>query len=301
MTASAQAPTVSEANRERAAAEYDRAVHAFERRDFHEAARRFLAADELAPNSDSLLNAIVSARHAREPLLLAEAAERGVSRENVVPSLARNARAALEEADRQLARVVIACRPEPCEIDVDGARVSPGRVRLLPGSHVVGARAPTGERSTQVLDLAAGEARELSLETLASPSVEAVPPAPAAAVERPAAPSSRPPPPAPEPAFAEPLFYAGLGTTVALAAATTWSGIDALHARSELPGTQEDNDAVMARAHRTDALLAGTVLIGAATAYVEIRFLWGKRREQRVALSANVVPAGAGVWIQGSH
>jgi hypothetical protein len=65
-----------------------------------------------------------------------------------------------------------------------------------------------------------------------------------------------------------PVVYAGIGVTLALAAATTWSGIDTLHAKNRLPGTQSDNDAVMARAHRTDALLIGTVLAGVATATI---------------------------------
>jgi hypothetical protein len=53
-----------------------------------------------------------------------------------------------------------------------------------------------------------------------------------------------------------------------LAGITTWSGVDTLKAKGRLPGTESDNDAVMSRAHRTDALLIGTVLAGAATATI---------------------------------
>jgi hypothetical protein len=66
------------------------------------------------------------------------------------------------------------------------------------------------------------------------------------------------------------FVYVGAGVTTALAALTAWSGIDTLLAKNRLPGTQSDNDTVRARAHRTDALLIGTVLAGAATTTVAL-------------------------------
>ncbi|HEY3495581.1 MAG TPA: hypothetical protein VGK73_12880, partial [Polyangiaceae bacterium] len=243
------------------------------------------------------------ARRARDPLLLAQAGERGRTREKA-PALARRSQAALEEAERELARVALSCAPSPCEIEVDGAPVKPGRLRLLPGRHVIGAKAEGGARTTQELELAAGAERELRLEVLPVA-------APARAPEREATkgvaassqPSTVPAGAAPreQPSFAKPLFYAGLGTTAALAAITTWSGIDTLNARSRLPGTQADNDAVRARARRTDALLVGTVLVGAATAYVGIRFLTGERSRSEVAISAGFGPDGGAIWLRGTQ
>ena len=52
------------------------------------------------------------------------------------------------------------------------------------------------------------------------------------------------------------VFYTGVGVTAVLTSLTVWSGIDTLNAKAQLPGTQADNDRVMAKANRTDAFLA---------------------------------------------
>lgn len=67
------------------------------------------------------------------------------------------------------------------------------------------------------------------------------------------------------------VFYAGVGVTAVLTSLTVWSGIDALNAKARLPGTQADNDRVMAKAHRTDAFLVTTLLAAGATAYIGLK------------------------------
>jgi hypothetical protein len=88
---------------------------------------------------------------------------------------------------------------------------------------------------------------------------------------------------------------------VALAAATTWSGIDTLKAEDRLPGTQSDNDAVMARAHRTDALLIGTVVVGAATAAVGLVWTDWDGPGSEVALRGSLGERGALLYVTAVH
>ena len=93
------------------------------------------------------------------------------------------------------------------------------------------------------------------------------------------------------------IFYAGVGATLVLTGVTVWSGIDTLDARARLPGTAHDNQNVMARAHRTDALLAATLVTAGATAYVGLRLVaWSPRSEVKVSAS----PQGAAISLRGA-
>jgi hypothetical protein len=95
-----------------------------------------------------------------------------------------------------------------------------------------------------------------------------------------------------------PVFYAGVATTAVLVGLTIWSGLDTLSAKSRLPGTLEETEAVRARAHRTDALLAGSVLAGAMTTYVGLR--WFRGLPTRPAPAATVDRRGAMLLVNGS-
>ena len=107
---------------------------------------------------------------------------------------------------------------------------------------------------------------------------------------------------APDPAahaWARPVFYTGVGVTAVLTGLTIWSGVDALVARGNLPGTQGQIDSVEARAHRTDALLLGTVVAAAGTAYVGLRWVkWGGDSKP-VEVAAQVTPTRALVAVGG--
>jgi hypothetical protein len=96
------------------------------------------------------------------------------------------------------------------------------------------------------------------------------------------------------------IFYAGVAGTAVLTGVTIWSGIDALEARGDLTGRQTQNDSVVARARRTDLLLAGTIVLAAATAYVGFaRIDWSGEREP-VALGGLLSAQGAVVTARGS-
>jgi hypothetical protein len=98
-----------------------------------------------------------------------------------------------------------------------------------------------------------------------------------------------------------PVVYVGAGITLALAAATAWSGIDTLKAKNRLPGTQSDNDDVMARAHRTDALLIGTVLAGVATTTVGLVWTDWDGAGSEVALRGSLGERGALLTVRATH
>jgi hypothetical protein len=95
------------------------------------------------------------------------------------------------------------------------------------------------------------------------------------------------------------VFFAGAGATALLGGLTIWSGVDTLAARNRLPGTQADNDAVMARAHRTDALLVGTLVVGALTAVAGLRWVDWSERPESVAIRANLGTESATLYVAG--
>jgi hypothetical protein len=226
--------------RERAATEYDRGVHAYDRGDYPVAAEAFLAADTLVPNDDALANAIAAARRAHDKRLLEETGTRGLLREHAAPELGELARAALVEA------------------------------ASIPDSFQAAA----------------------STRSAPTPAATATPTLPTKA-------------PAPPPVTTErdrshgwspAVFYAGAGVTLVLTSVIVWSGIDTLHAYHRLPGTQQDNDEVKAREHRTDALLAATLVAAGATAFIGLRLVaWSPRTE----LATSVSPRAAALTLRG--
>ena len=74
---------------------------------------------------------------------------------------------------------------------------------------------------------------------------------------------------------------------------TIRSGIHTLAARNRLPGTTEDNDEVMARAHRTDALLVGSVLVGGLTTYAGLRWVAWSGSQSEASVEPRLGPNSA--------
>src|SRR4030095_10408356 len=89
---------------QQAAAAFDAGVAAFEREQFVLAARQFLRADELVPNTDALYNAITAGQRGNDDELVATAAERASSRDASAPELAARARATLSAVEPRVAR-----------------------------------------------------------------------------------------------------------------------------------------------------------------------------------------------------
>ena len=271
--AAQQADVVPGANRQRAAELYDRAVRLYEQAKYAEAARAFYDADALSPSSDALASAMAAARLANDHLLVAQAAQRAIGREQLDAKLAGDARAALSEAEVHLARVDLQCRPTPCELSVESRPVTTGRQYLLPGTHLfVASYGSNPRRVEQQATLAAGSLYTITL----------APPAEAAAVSgRDATRRAQPSPAAASKPYddrpkraAKPLpawtFFSGAAVSALLGGVSIWSGIDALSDvdRFKSSRTSSDRATALAAIHRTDLLLAGTVLMAGATIFI---------------------------------
>jgi hypothetical protein len=274
--------------RKEAGRAFDEGVAAFDRAAYADAARAFLRADGLAPSRDALQNALTAARRANEHMLVVSAAERALAREATEPKLAISARQALAEAAQHLAKVDLKCEPLPCDLSIDGQPVEAGQRYLLPGTHSLSAKAEqaTADKS---LTFAAGTAYTVLLH-----------PAKPGEKERPAEVKSKKveaPPQKDEATKRKPLpvgfFYAGVGVTLVLAGITTWSGLDALSAKNDLPAepTKKQVTDVRNKTTRTDIFLAATVLVGGLTTYAGIALVdfGGKKEKAQLVLGPSSV------------
>ena len=256
-----------------AAQSFDEGVRAYERAAYEQAARAFMRADELAPADVALGNALQAGRRAGSWLLVVEAAERAISREATSPDLATKGRRALAEASAHLAKLELDCEPAPCSLRMDAAPAKRDALFVLPGTHVLEASGAGSAASEQRVSFAAGAAYRVLLHLTrpgdapkqSSVTSEKTRAAPGEGngkpdVRRDARPL--------HPAF----FYAAAGVTVALVGVTTWSGLDALSAKNDLPDrpTKAEVASVQSKVRRTDFLVAGSALAAAATAYIGI-------------------------------
>ncbi len=276
----------SAADKARAAAAYDQGVKHFDGAEYRQAALAFLKADSIVPSADALDNAIVAARKAGDYLLVVRAAQRAEARAPGA-KLAAEARAALAEAAPHLARVELGCDVAPCHLVLDTDPVSAGSRYLLPGTHSVDAVADKA-RAHRDLALDAGATYRVVLHPVA-PATSAAAPQAALPQKRPA-----PPPDTSHPPLPPAAFYVGAAVTLGLAAAATWSGLDALSARRKLPPdySTAQGDDVRSRMRRTDYLLGGAVVAGAVTAWMGISLVdWGGGKA-----SAAILPTAHGAF-----
>lgn len=276
-----------------AAEAFDRGVKHYEAAEFDLAAKAFARADELVPAPNALKNAIAAARKAGAWLLVTELAERAEARAAESPDVAASAREALSEARRKLARVDLKCVPEPCALALDGEKVEPGLRWMLPGNRVVRATAEGGARAEERLRLEADTLYRVVLHPVAAGAA----PIAAQVSKAPQSQSSEPPPKdrADERRPLSPtVFYIGVAASGALAAATIWSGFDAVNAKNDLPDdpSSSETDAVRSKVLRTDLLLAGTVVLSGLTAYAGLSLVeWDSGRA-----SAAIVPIEGGAF-----
>ena len=286
------------------AALFDEGVRRFAKADYEGAAGAFLRADEAAPSVQALLNAIGAGRRGHAHLLVARASQRALARTGASEELLRLAREALTESATHLARIDVSCAPaanvgagraartapgaadEPCAIAIDGAPVDAGTHYVLPGTRRFTASLAGGAPDEQPLTCNAGATYTVVMRP-AGPSIAA----PSATSIAKAAPDSSPGwPPA--------VVYAGAGLTAALAGVTVWSGVDALEAKSALPAVplRAQNEDVLARAHRTDGLVAGTIVAGLATAAAAIWLVsWDRSGAPTKTTTTGTAKASIGV------
>jgi hypothetical protein len=263
----AATPAAGQSSAEAADA-FDRGVKHFQRAEYELAARSFARADELVPAPNALKNAIAAARKAGAHLLVAELAERAERRAGSAPELAAQARAALAEASLKLARLELDCAPPPCVIVVDDERVETGTRFVLPGIHTLSSTAEGGARAEERMQLAAGATYRIVLHPVAG-GAQPIPAQVSSSTARGAAQPAADRPAVDDRPLSPAVFWIGAAASLALAGVTTWSGLDALSAKRDLPKapSPEQSDTVRAKVLRTDLLLAGTLLVGGLTAY----------------------------------
>lgn len=278
--------------RKDAARAFDEGVKLYEKAVYADAARAFLRADGLAPSKDALSNALAAARRSNDHLLVVTAAERAIARETTEPELATNGRKALAEASAHLAKVDLSCQPTPCDVSVDGKPVEAGVRFLLPGSHTLSAKADAATAEQQVTF---AEATEYTIRLF--------PKKPGEKKVKAVVKSSKPDgstlkPSASDKPLSPVVFYTGVGLTVVLAGITTWSGLDALAAKNELPEdpTKKQVTDVRNKVTRTDIFLAASVVVGGLTTYAGLRLVdFGGNKE-----SAHLMVSPSSVSVVGS-
>ena len=279
-----------------AAAAFDQGVKHYGAAEYEQAARSFARADELVPSANALKNAIAAARKAGLHLLVARLAERAERRKDRDPELAAAAREALADARQKLARLEVSCEPTPCAIVLDSEGVEAGAHWALPGTHTVRATAEGGTASEERVQLAPGTTYKVVLHPVAAGAAP-IPtkveesktaggkPAQNGGADR-GTPSAKPLPPA--------VFWVGVAASVGLVGVTTWSGLDALSAKNDLPAepTTSQSDDVRSKVTRTDILLAGTVIVAGLTTYAGIALVdWGGGEA-----SASLTPTDGGAF-----
>lgn len=286
-----------------AAAAYDHATALYVSREYAQAAALFETAHRLAPASAALIQAVRAHGRADNHL---RAATLALRLEALYPddrAAVRAAAAALRRAD-QFARVDVTC--DGCRLQLDGALIEHPSFFLRPDTeHQLVAVFPTGEVS-ETVSAPAGETRAVAFEA---------PPAPIVAEPEP---EPTPDPivtPDPEPSdggggihVAVPIV--GLVVTAALGGVLIWSGVDALDGvpAYEMNPTVEGLADGRMREERTNWLIAGTAVAGAATAILMIFTDWdgdaggdtdGTSEETSVQALFDVHPGGAALGLRG--
>ena len=284
--------------KKRAAVLFDQAVKKFDDARYQEAAQLFLDADSVWPSSDALSNAISCALKGNQWLLAARAAARALERHDVDPHTVQAAHKALAQVTPKLSRLNVECAPESCHIQIDGSPADRGVTYVLPGRHEVVGETTVHAQVVHHVDCTAGAICHLALKPKAEEDAAT---AQDAAESSPSAPVVNEPTPGPvahqpEGKPARPrwlplsaLIVSSVGSA-AFVGLTTWSGVDALHARDlhETDPAAYDPDDVRRRARRTDILLSGAVLFVAATA---VSSVWWLRFKASERTSVRLVPA----------
>jgi len=299
MPAVAQTPTDPE-KLKTASEEFDAGRRAYKQKDFAAAAIHFENAFRDAPRPEPLRMAIRSRREAGD---LARAATLCVRARTLYPDDAETQKTVdkiLGEATPRLHRVNVSCEPA-CTIALDGRLVLDDRVAgqelfAAAGSHtiVVG----WGPNRSESRNFEAGEGTSSELRFTETRPSEL--PAPKPVVTPPPAPAAE------SKKLPQIVFWAGVGATAALGAATLWSGLDAranpgpdtvrrncVGLGTDCPEYQDG----LASERRTNYLLAGTAGAAVLTGVVGWFFTdWGRRERRQVpAQGAAVMP-----WA-GSH
>jgi tetratricopeptide (TPR) repeat protein len=294
-------------NQAAAANAYSRAQKALLSNDYDQAAELFEMADSLSPTPQALRSA-ASARKAAGQL--AAAAARAEELRARYPDDADSQKLAgeiLDEAKEKLSRHEVNCKPEACQLLVDGSVMTATAkeqhfVYLKPGDHEVGAVFGTRRATPQKVKSAAGASSALTFEApFAGPTAKPVDADGSLSTSTDVTSDSG----TPSKGLSPWIFGTAAGVTVVLAGVATWSGLDTLSARDDYDKhrTQDGYEDGQKKERRTNILLAGTGVAAAATITLAFFTDFGgsKRTSQRVPhVSAIAAPGRGGVFVGGS-
>jgi len=280
--------------RQAAASAFDRGTTAYLQEDFATAARWFEMANDLAPASGALMQAIIAHRRAGNELRAATLSLRLIARFPDDADMVGRAQAVVDDLGPQFFRVDVECNAE-CAVEVDGTLSSHDSFYLTPGEeHTIGATFDTGTEQATVTG-EAGEVRSLPFEApegaarLEDPEDDG----PADGTDG----STRNPLAGPvddgrggedededeggglSPAY----FITALVLTAGAGATLAWSGVDTLNARDEYVETaMTDRDMArdmleegQSKELRTNILIGATAGLAALTLVFAIITDWG--------------------------
>lgn len=186
---------------------------------YSDALAHFEASYELLPNPEMLYNIGLASRSLGRYLFALGAWSRYLADPSVHPDDARLAsiRRDIAEMESRVAHLTVRVTPATATLSVDGRPQSQPEVSLDPGTHVVLCEQPGHVAARREVRLGAGERAELTFTLDVSPV--------APAVVRTEAPVRPPPRRVSSPSIVRaPLFWAGVGLTVASAATATALG-----------------------------------------------------------------------------
>jgi hypothetical protein len=291
-------PKVTATSEQTAESHFDRAVEHFRNAHYEAAARAFLSADQLKPDSDTLSNALNSAKSSGSHLLIALISERAIEVHQGDPALVRLARSALAASLPHLGRLRLECAPSPCEVLLDDHAVAPGRHLVDPGTHRLSGRFAEGlvaPQTEQVIQIAAGTAYVFRLvPEQPAKNEDEDEPKPSAEQRFPVPPSGDPPDNRTywQRSGDEVVFTSGIATTAVLGGLLVWSGTDVLKQSGRLPDqpTPAERSQVQSKIRRTDILLGATLV--AATFSAVWGFIATDFRGESPRPELSILPSG---------
>ncbi len=269
--------------------------------DWSTAARLHERADRIAPAPEALRSALRARLKAGE-LALAGTHALELLRRYPTHDITRElAQSTIDQVANKVVRLDVQCDPVPCALQVDGRAFGTEARRkhnlfLDSGSHGLVAMFGSKSAPTKTLDGGGGERIEMTfVEPAASSS---------ATGDSTGSPSDGRPPSGQQPddgAFEgihPGWFVAGSLVTVALGAATIWSGMNVVAAKKDYVATPSKGayDDGVGRERRTNILIASTAVAGAATLVFAIITDWSSDdTTSEAALIPTIAPTDNGI------
>jgi hypothetical protein len=302
-------PARAEENQAAAANAFSRAQKALLSNDYDQAAELFELADSLAPTPQALRSAASARKAAGQLATAATRAEELLTRYPDDPESKKLANQILQEAKTSLSRHEVVCKPDPCQLLVDGNVVTETPkdrhfLYLKPGEHELSAVFGTRRAKAQKVKSEPGLSIVNEFET--PPASAATTPAP---VDTPSSSNddvTTDTAPKKSGGLSPVIFGTAAGVTVILAGVATWSGLNTLSARDTYDEnrTQEGYEDGQSKERRTNILFAATGVAAAATITIAIFTDWGGKKSARkgssTRVSAGAAPGNAGLFLQGS-